>query len=195
MRTKIFRGFAPGKTTFDWWHSNRLSGVDFRSGINTKTYHYYIDFAADHHIEHVNIDEGWFINDNLATPSPELDLPALVEHAQQRNVGLFLWMPWSLLAEDIEGIISHLARLGAVGIKVDFIKRGDVPAIEFYHAVAETSARHRLMVNFHGATNPPASAVPGLTSLTTKGYADSNIINSNAPLYRKTPLPFPLFAC
>ena len=36
----------PGKVAWDWWNNWNISHVDFRAGINTPTYKYYIDFAA-----------------------------------------------------------------------------------------------------------------------------------------------------
>ena len=49
----------PGKVAWDWWNGLNISGVDFRSGFNTATYKYFIDFAARNGIEYVNLDEGW----------------------------------------------------------------------------------------------------------------------------------------
>ena len=48
-----------GKVAWDWWNDWGVSGVDFKAGINMETYKYYIDFAADNHIEFVVLDEGW----------------------------------------------------------------------------------------------------------------------------------------
>ncbi|WP_217607550.1 glycoside hydrolase family 97 catalytic domain-containing protein, partial [Chitinophaga sp. GbtcB8] len=36
----------PGKVSWDWWYANNMYNVDFRAGINTATYIYYVDFAA-----------------------------------------------------------------------------------------------------------------------------------------------------
>lgn len=47
---------------WDWWNDWNLYGVDFRAGINNPTYKYYIDFAAEHGIEYVILDEGWAVN-------------------------------------------------------------------------------------------------------------------------------------
>ena len=52
----------PGKVAWDWWNDWNLYGVDFRAGINNPTYKYYIDFAAEHGIEYVILDEGWAVN-------------------------------------------------------------------------------------------------------------------------------------
>ena len=36
----------PGKVAWDWWNDWNLYNVDFRAGVNTETYKYYIDFAS-----------------------------------------------------------------------------------------------------------------------------------------------------
>lgn len=43
----------PGKVAWDWWNDWNLYGVDFRAGVNTETYKYYIDFASKFGIEYV----------------------------------------------------------------------------------------------------------------------------------------------
>src|SRR6266436_4726801 len=35
-----------GKVAWDWWNDWNVYGVDFKAGVNTQTYKYYIDFAA-----------------------------------------------------------------------------------------------------------------------------------------------------
>ncbi|MCB0589374.1 MAG: glycoside hydrolase family 97 N-terminal domain-containing protein, partial [Phaeodactylibacter sp.] len=43
----------PGKVAWDWYNANNIYGVGFKSGLNTATYKYYIDFAAANGIEYV----------------------------------------------------------------------------------------------------------------------------------------------
>jgi alpha-glucosidase len=35
-----------GKVAWDWWNFNNVYGVNFKAGVNTATYKYYIDFGA-----------------------------------------------------------------------------------------------------------------------------------------------------
>ena len=57
-----FSWVKPGKVAWDWWNAWNIYGVDFRAGINNDTYKYYIDFAQNHGIEYVILDEGWAVN-------------------------------------------------------------------------------------------------------------------------------------
>ena len=49
-----------GKVAWDWWNDWGISGVDFKAGINTQTYKYYIDFASENGIPFIVLDEGWY---------------------------------------------------------------------------------------------------------------------------------------
>ena len=61
----------PGRVAWDWMSALNVTGVDFKSGMNTDTYKYYIDFAADYGLEYIIIDDGWCgsdlfkVNDNI----------------------------------------------------------------------------------------------------------------------------------
>jgi alpha-glucosidase len=144
----------PGKVAWDWWNALNLYGVEFRAGLNTDTYRYFIDFAADNGIEYVILDEGWSDPADLWTLNSEIDLPALLAHARQRGVGLILWVVWKTLDDRFEEAMDRFAAWGVAGIKVDFMQRDDQPMVKYYWKVAEGAARRRLLVDFHGAYKP-----------------------------------------
>ena len=61
----------PGKVAWDWWNANNVYGVDFKSGVNTATYKYYIDFAADNGLDYIMLDEGWYKLGNVLEVVPD----------------------------------------------------------------------------------------------------------------------------
>ncbi len=148
------RWIRPGKVAWDWWNANNLVGVDFATGLNTETYRYFIDFAADHSIEYVILDEGWSQPDDLTRRNPDIDLQALLTHAQERGVGLILWVMWKALDDRLEDMLDRFSVWGVAGIKVDFMQRDDQKMVEYYWKVAEAAATRRLLVDFHGAYKP-----------------------------------------
>ena len=83
-----------GQVSWDWWNDMNISHVDFRSGMNTPTYKYYIDFASANHIPYIILDEGWNIGGDLTKIKVDLNLEELVEYGNQRGVGLILWAQW-----------------------------------------------------------------------------------------------------
>ncbi len=144
----------PGKVAWDWWNANNVYGVDFRAGINSETYRYYIDFAADHGIEYVILDEGWYRLGDLFAVNPEIDLEGLLAHARSRGVGVILWVVWKTLEDQFEAALDHFHDLGVAGIKVDFMQRDDQKMVDYYWQVAEAAAQRHLLVDFHGAYKP-----------------------------------------
>jgi len=140
----------PGKVAWDWWNNTNVTGVDFKSGMNTDTYMYYIDFAASNRLEYIIIDEGWSgqesLMDNL---NPDIDLKRLVAYGQEKGVGIILWSSWRNLIAP-EAIMKHYADMGIKGFKVDFFDRDDQQAITSAYLIAECAARHQLCLDYHG---------------------------------------------
>ena len=82
----------PGKVAWDWFNYNNVYGVDFRAGITTDTYKYYIDFASRYGIEYIILDEGWYQLGDLMKVSPDIDVEEIVTYGEQKNVGVILWV-------------------------------------------------------------------------------------------------------
>ena len=163
----------PGKVAWDWWNAWNLYGVDFRAGINTETYKYYIDFAASKGIEYVILDEGWAVNlqADLFQVIPEIDLPAIVDYGRQKGVGIILWAGYWAIARDVEGICKHFSEMGVKGFKIDFMNRDDQQMVDFYTRTAEIAARYRLLVDYHGAFKPSGLQRPYPNVINHEGVA------------------------
>src|SRR4029078_10830625 len=141
----------PGKGASHWYHANNVNGVDFKSGINTATYKYYIDFASRFGIEYVILDEGWYKLGDLLTVTPEIDIEELVAYGKKKNVGVILWVVWKTLDDQFEAAFNQAEKWGVKGLKIDFMQRDDQMVMNFYHKVCREAARRHLLVAFHGA--------------------------------------------
>jgi len=144
----------PGKVAWDWWNANNIYGVDFKAGINTETYKYYIDFAAKYGIEYVILDEGWYKLGNLLQVVPGMNIEELVAYGKQKNVGIILWCVWKTLDDQFEAALNQFQKWGVKGIKVDFMQRDDELVIDFYHRLCRQAADRKLLVDFHGGIRP-----------------------------------------
>jgi len=145
----------PGKVAWDWYNANNIFGVDFKSGINTETYKYYIDFASENAIEYIILDEGWTKSTTQITAcNPNIDVKALIDYGKQKNVGIILWVLWKPLDADMTTILETYANWGAKGIKVDFMQRNDQYMVASYERIAAECARLNLLVDYHGAFKP-----------------------------------------
>ncbi len=182
----------PGKVAWDWWNALNVFGVNFKSGINTETYKYYIDFAAKYHIEYVILDEGWSQTTDLLHVNPDIDMEALTQYASEKGVGLILWTLWEPLDRQLETALTQFEHWGIKGIKVDFMQRDDQWMVNYYWKIARAAARHHLLVDFHGAYKPAGlrRAYPNvITREGVKGLEHNKWSTDITPMHDVT-LPF-----
>ena len=144
----------PGKSTSEWLFDNNIYGVDFKSGYNTDTYKYYIDFAAKFKLEYVLFDAGWSSWTNLSELTPAMDMEYLTSYAKEKGVGLVLWTSAHALNRQMDEALDRFKAWGIKGIMVDFIDRDDQKMIGFFEKVAEETAKRHLFVDFHGCPKP-----------------------------------------
>ena len=151
VQGRDFSWVKPGKVAWDWWNAFDNKGKD---GCNTETYKRFIDFASKNGVEYVIFDEGWSKALDIWTFSPVVDVPGLIEYAKERGVGIILWMAWGQVAGREDDVAEHFAKLGAKGFKVDFMDRGDADVEHFFWKFAESCAKNRMLIDYHGATRP-----------------------------------------
>lgn len=144
----------PGKVAWDWWNALNLSGVDFKTGFNTETYKYFIDFAARNGIEYVNLDEGWSDQFDLMKITDKLDMPELIRYAKKKKVGLILWCVWYTLDRQMIAALDQFQHWGISGVKVDFMDRDDQVVVAFQERLLKEAATRKMLVNYHGAYHP-----------------------------------------
>jgi len=159
----------PGKVAWDWWNYDNIYGVDFKAGINTETYKYYVDFAAKNHLDYIILDEGWYKLGNVLEVVPEINMEELTGYAKQKNVGVILWVVWKSLADQMQPALDQYAKWGIKGIKVDFMQRNDQLLMNFYHQLSAECAKRKMLVDFHGAQRPASLTRTWPNLISTEG--------------------------
>lgn len=153
----------PGKAAFLWWNDFVVSDVNFKGGLNTKTYKYYIDFCAENKIEFFDIDTDekidWYesrknLKEDITKPIPEIDMQEILRYARSKDVGVRLWIPWFFVRDQMDKAFPVYEKWGITGLKIDYMDRDDQEMVNFYHTVVKKAAEHHLTVNFHGAYKP-----------------------------------------
>ena len=158
----------PGKTTFPWWNGDITPDTTFAPGNNFETQKYYIDFAADNHIEYHSVVEygghEWYVNDgagfvpgpnvNAAKAVPGLDMQQVCDYAKSRGVGVRVWVYWTALYPKLEEVFTQYERWGLSGLMCDFMDRNDQEMVHIQNEILESAARHKLHIQFHGAYPP-----------------------------------------
>ncbi|HEY6955640.1 MAG TPA: glycoside hydrolase family 97 catalytic domain-containing protein, partial [Flavisolibacter sp.] len=182
----------PGKVAWDWWNDWNISHVDFKSGINTPTYKYYIDFAAANGIEYIVMDEGWSVKYDLDKISDQINLQEIIDYGKQKNVGVILWATAHAFMGKLDQELPKYAKMGVKGFKVDFFDRDDQKMVEFVYELVKKAAENKLMIDMHGMfkptglqrTYPNAIGFEGVRGMENVKWA-----NDDVPLYDVT-LPF-----
>jgi alpha-glucosidase len=159
----------PGKVAWDWYNANNIYGVNFKSGINTATYKYYIDFASKYGIEYIILDEGWYKLGNLLQVVPEMNIEELVSYGKQKNVGIILWVVWKTLDDQFAPAFEQFSKWGVKGLKVDFMQRDDQKVMNFYERVCREAAKRKLLLDFHGGIRPATMTRTWPNMLSTEG--------------------------
>jgi alpha-glucosidase len=145
---------VPGQVSWDWWNAMNVSHVDFRSGMNTDTYKYYIDFASSNKAKYIILDAGWSVDGDLTKVIHEIDLPGLVEYGRQKGVGVILWATWYETMNQMDVAFPFFSQMGIKGLKIDFIDRDDQKAVASLYEIARKAAGYQLMVDYHGVYKP-----------------------------------------
>ncbi len=183
----------PGQVAWDWWNNWNVSHVDFKAGINTDTYKYYIDFAAANKLSYIIIDEGWSDDWNLFKIKPDnFNLQEIIDYGKQKNIGVILWATWYAVSQQMDTAFPHYAAMGVKGFKIDFFDRDDKKVVSSTYAIAKKAADNKLLVDFHGMYKPTGlqRTYPNVIGFEgVKGLENFKWANEDQPQYT-TSIPF-----
>jgi alpha-glucosidase len=116
----------------------------------------------------------------------------LVDYSRERGVGLWFWRHSRELRtpEAREQFFGKLERAGVVGAKIDFFDHEHKELIDLYETLLRDAARHRIMINFHGANKPTGEARPWPNELVREGVRGMESSRLLARARHNTTLPF-----
>ncbi len=169
----------PGVSAWDAWWTGQNSSMPQFTGVyargDNRSHREYIDFAAEMGWPYQLMDWFWYehmtlwdkgLNASPNNPSgdfsriqPHIDPAGLATYARERGVGLWIWAhSLDIKTYGLERALEQLARLGVVGIKVDFFDSDSQETVRWVVQLLESAARHRLMVDLHGIYKPTGLA-------------------------------------
>lgn len=132
----------PGRVAWNW------GAEDGDSAPTMEQAKRYIDMAAAMGWEYFLLDDGW---------DGRLDLNEVIEYADSKNIGLFIWSHQNRFLNNysqIYNILSQWSRMGVKGVKIDFFEDDSQTMLRKYEYILRAAAQCHLMVNFHGCTKP-----------------------------------------
>jgi len=159
-----------GKCAWDrWWCGGYAPDFGRPVGVDQKSMHYFIDFAAEMGWEYQLVDWYWYgapfdpakpfsVAGNPAVSilkqADEIDIPGLVRYAAQKDVKILVWLDWYHAEQEMDQAFPLYEKWGVAGVKVDFMNRDDQEMVNFYHRLVKKAVEHHLTVDFHGAYKP-----------------------------------------
>lgn len=140
----------PGKGTDEWIIGINLFNVPFKTGVNTATYKYYIDFAKRFGFERIMMDAGWSDYKDLFKINPAINMDEIAAYAREKNIRLSMWTLAMTLDKQLEPALDQFNKWGVDFIMTDFMDRDDQKMVNFYYKIAESCANHKIMIMYHG---------------------------------------------
>jgi alpha-glucosidase len=182
----------PGQGTDEWIIGVNLFNVPFKSGVNTETYKYYIDFAKRFGFERIMLDAGWSDYKDLFKINPNINMDEIAAHARRQGIKLSMWTLAVTLEKQLEPALAQFTKWGVDFIMTDFMDRDDQKMMQFYFKIAEATARHKIMIMYHGAFKGAGFSRTWPHAITREGVLGSeyNIWSEKATPEHDLLLPF-----
>jgi len=114
-----------------------------------------IDFAATAGLSYVHLDWKWYggvefeETGDILVRAPNLDLPEIVRHGREKNVGLILYIDRRQLKRQRDEFFAMCERWGVKGVKIGFVDVGPQDETAWITATIRQAAAHHLMLNIH----------------------------------------------
>ncbi len=185
----------PGKMAWDHWWSGDVK-------MDNETEKRFIKFAGEMGFPYQLVDWQWYGTFNkpgadITKPAPQLNMPELLRYAKEQKVRLWLWLHSgdvnrALKAGTLDEAFTVYQRWGIAGVKIDFMERDDQEMVNWYSTVVELAAKHRLMMDYHGAFKPTGLRRTWPNLLTREGVLGNeyNKVSGRVTPEHKLTLPF-----
>jgi len=119
----------------------------------------FVDDAAKLNCQYYVIDDpwrepkmGWHRNGKDEWAS----LKEVCDYAAKKKVKIMVWEHWERLRDlsKREEFFAKVSKAGAVGVKIDFMDSESQDRLAFFKSCLEIGAKHKILINFHGANKP-----------------------------------------
>ncbi|MBJ06179.1 MAG: alpha-glucosidase [Verrucomicrobiaceae bacterium] len=114
-----------------------------------------VDFCVKYGLQFVEFDAGWYggereeASDARTVSRPNLDLPKVIAYAQQKKIGVILYVNRIHLERDLDDLLPLYRDWGVAGIKFGFVQHGDQKWTKWMHDAIIKCADYQLMVDVH----------------------------------------------
>lgn len=125
-----------------------------------------VDFAVANNFQYVEFDAGWYgyeyddaSDATTVTLDPKrssgpLDLQEMVKYADERGIGIIVYVNRRALEKQLDEILPLYKSWGIAGVKYGFVNTGSQKWTTWLHEAVRKAAEHQLMVDIHDEYRP-----------------------------------------
>ncbi|PIB34921.1 hypothetical protein BFP72_05685 [Reichenbachiella sp. 5M10] len=150
-----------------------------------------IDFVADHQMQYVHFDAGWYGNEmkdssdaTTVTLDPKrskgpFDMKAVTAYAKSKGIKVMLYVNRRSLERQLDELLPLFAKWGISGVKFGFVRVGDQQATAWLHEAIAKAAAYQMVVDVHDEYRPTGFSRTYPNLLTQEGIAGDETSVSN----------------
>jgi hypothetical protein len=118
-----------------------------------------IDFAAEHKLQYILFDFGWYGNAysfkaDASKIIPQLDMPGIIKKASDKGIGVWLYVNQQALLLQTDSIYPLFKKWGVKGVKLGFVQTGSHRWTTWLENNIQQAAANQLMVDIHDEWRP-----------------------------------------
>lgn len=125
-----------------------------------------IDFAAEHNLQYVEFDAGWYgheydnassalaVNVDPFRSTGPLALQEIIDYGKLKRVGVILYVNQRALSKELDEILPLFRSWGVKGIKYGFVNVGSQQSTSWLHEAVRKAADNKMMLDIHDEYRP-----------------------------------------
>ncbi|AWV97644.1 glycoside hydrolase family 97 protein [Arcticibacterium luteifluviistationis] len=142
-----------------------------------------INFVAEHNMQYVLFDAGWYGNEmydnsdaTTITPDPKrtkgpFDIESICKYAGSKGIKVILYVNRRALEKQLDEVLPLFKKWGVSGIKFGFVRVGDQNATNWLHEAIKKAAEYEMIVDVHDEYRPTGFSRTYPNLLTQEGIA------------------------
>ena len=182
---------AGGVKVPEWIKPGKL----IRAQLNTRSGLDCIDFAANHGLQYILFDAGWYGAEFRSSSDPtqvipEIDMPKVIAYGKEKGIGIILYVNYVGLRARLDTLLPMYKNWGVAGLKFGFVDGLTQNGLSWLTDAIKKATGHGLVLNIHDNYKPTGLSRLYPALLTQEGIRG----DENSPdAFHTTVLPFTRF--
>ncbi len=170
-------------------------GKLIRSQLTTQSGLECIDFAANHNLQYIMFDAGWYGAEFRSTSDPtqvipQIDMPKVIQYGKEKGIGVILYVNYVGLRAKLDTILPLFKQWGVSGMKFGFVDGLTQNGLTWLTSAIRKANDYGFVIDIHDNYKPTGLSRIYPALLTQEGIRG----DENSPdAFHTTVLPFTRF--